>query len=179
MKKIVLIATAFLFTLTVMAQTATKVKTTKTKTKTEINKTSPAEVKTKTQIVETAPAVVQPQQTQPSPDDVIKVNTVKHDFGKIKQGTPVTYSFELKNTTDKPVVVENTYASCGCTTPDKIVEPIAPGATAKLKVQYNAANPGAFTKDVHIKLANIAQEKVVQITGEVVVPEAPKEVKAN
>jgi hypothetical protein len=177
MKKIVLSATAFLFTLTVMAQTASKVQATKTKTKTEVNKTPPV----KTQVVQLQPEQVQtqPQQTQPSPDDVIKINTVKHDFGKIKQGTPVNYSFEIKNTSDKPVVVENTYASCGCTTPDKIVEPIAPGATAKLKVQYNAANPGAFTKDVHIKLANIAQEKVVQITGEVVMPEAPKEVKAN
>lgn len=177
MKKFVLSATAFLFTITVMAQTASKVQATKTKTKTEVTKTPPV----KTQVVQLQPEQVQtqPQQNQPSPDDVIKVNTVKHDFGKIKQGTPVTYSFELKNTSDKPVVVENTYASCGCTTPEKIVEPIAPGATAKLKVQYNAANPGAFTKDVHIKLANIAQEKVVQITGEVIIPEAPKEIKAN
>src|SRR5262249_35571308 len=105
--------------------------------------------------------------SQPSPDDVIKVNSLKHDFGKIPQGKPVIYSFEIKNTSDKPVVVENTWASCGCTTPDKITEPIAPGATAKLKVQYSAAGVGQFTKDVHIKLAGITQEKVVQITGEV------------
>jgi hypothetical protein len=104
----------------------------------------------------------------------MKINTVKYDFGKIKQGTPVTYAFEIKNTSNKPLVVENSYASCGCTTPEKIVEPIAPGASAKLKVQYNAANAGAFTKDVHIKFAGITQEKVVQITGEVIAAEAPK-----
>jgi hypothetical protein len=105
-------------------------------------------------------------------DDVIKVNAEKHDFGKIKQGTPVTYSFEIKNNSDKPVVVENTWASCGCTTPEKIEKPIDPGTTVKLKVQYNAAAVAPFTKDVYIKLAGIDQPKTVQITGEVLAPEA-------
>jgi activator of HSP90 ATPase len=112
---------------------------------------------------------------QPKPEDVIKVNTEKHDFGKIKAGTPVTYSFEIKNTSDKPVVVETTTASCGCTTPEKIVDPIMPGKTALLKVQYNAAAVAPFTKDVHIKLAGIDATKTVQITGEVLSAEAYEE----
>lgn len=116
-------------------------------------------------------AMAQPAQTKP--DDVIKLNVEKHDFGKIKQGVPVTYVFEIKNTSDKPVVVENSYASCGCTTPGKIEEPIAPGATAKLKVQYSAAAMGIFNKDVHIKLAGIDQEKIVYLSGEVVAAEEP------
>jgi hypothetical protein len=109
---------------------------------------------------------------QPKPEDVIKVNTEKHNFGKIKVGTPVTYSFEIKNTSDKPIVVENTSTSCGCTTPEKIVDPIMPGKTALLKVQYNAAAVAPFTKDVHIKLAGIEATKTVQITGEVLSAEA-------
>ncbi len=107
---------------------------------------------------------------QNTADDLIKVNTETHNFGKIKQGTPVTFSFEIKNVSDAPVVVENTSASCGCTTPEKITEPIAPGSSAKLKVQYNAAAAGPFTKDVFIKLAGVEQPKVVHITGEVVAP---------
>src|SRR4029077_15008955 len=112
-----------------------------------------APAKTPAGEVPMAAAAATPAQNQPSPDDVIKMNTLKHDFGKIPQGTPVVYAFEIKNISDKPVVVENTYASCGCTTPDKIVEPIAPGATVKLKVQYNAAGVGTFAKQVHTKLA--------------------------
>jgi hypothetical protein len=100
-------------------------------------------------------------------DDVLKVNTEKHDFGKIKQNVPVTYSFELTNTGDKPLVVENSWGSCGCTTPEKPTEPIMPGKTAKLKVQYNAAAMNSFEKDVFIKLAGIEQPKVVKIKGEV------------
>ncbi len=109
---------------------------------------------------------------QTKADEVIKLNVEKYDFGKIVQNSPVTYSFEIKNISDKPVVVENTWASCGCTTPDKITDPILPGKTALLKVQYNAAAVAPFTKDVYIKLAGIEAPKTVQITGEVLTQEA-------
>ena len=105
-------------------------------------------------------------------DAVVKMNTEKYDFGKIKQGEPVNYSFEIKNISDKPLVVENSWASCGCTTPERIAEPIQPGASAKLKVQYNAAAVAPFTKDVNIKFAGIDEVKTVKITGEVLSTEA-------
>ncbi len=109
---------------------------------------------------------------QPKADDVAKFNSEKHDFGKIKVGTPVTYAFEIKNISDKPLVVENSWASCGCTTPEKIVDPIMPGQSAMLKVQYNAAAVSPFTKDVYVSFTGIAQQKSVQITGEVLSVEA-------
>lgn len=115
-------------------------------------------------------AMAQPSQTKP--EDVVKVNSESHDFGKIKQGEPVTYVFELKNISDKPVVVESTSASCGCTTPEKPTEPILPGAVGKVKVVYNAAAAAPFTKDVYIKLAGIDAQKIVHITGEVLSAEA-------
>lgn len=109
---------------------------------------------------------------QPKPEDVIKMNTETHDFGKIKQGEPVTFVFEIKNISDKPVVVENTSASCGCTTPEKPTQPILPGEVGKVKVVYNAAAVAPFTKDVYIKLAGIDAQKIVHITGEVLTAEA-------
>ena len=114
-------------------------------------------------------------QTQLKADDVIKFTQEKHDFGKIKQGVPVTYFFEFKNISDKPVVVENASASCGCTIPEKPEKPIAPGATGKIKVQYNAAAVAPFNKDVYIKLAGIEQPKTVHITGEVVTGDPGKQ----
>ena len=112
---------------------------------------------------------------QSAVDSVAKFNVEKHDFGKLKAGTPVTYSFEIKNISNKPLVVENSWASCGCTTPEKIVDPIMPGATAMLKVQYNAAAVSPFTKDVYVQFTGIAQPKTVQITGEVLSAEAYEE----
>lgn len=99
-------------------------------------------------------------------DEVIKVNTDKYDFGKIKQGVPVSTYFEVTNISDKPVVIENAWGSCGCTTPEVPKEPIAPNSTVKLKVNYNAAAMGNFTKDVSIKLAGLTEVKKVSITGE-------------
>jgi hypothetical protein len=110
---------------------------------------------------------------QTTPDDVMKLNQEKHDFGKIPQGPPsAEFYFEITNKSDKPIVVESAQASCGCTTPEVPKEPIAPGATAKLKVSYNALNPGGFTKTVSIKLAGIDQPKVVTIVGEVLTKDA-------
>lgn len=105
---------------------------------------------------------------QQKADDLIKMNAEKHDFGKIKQGVPVTTTFTITNTTNKPLVIENAWASCGCTTPEYAKEPIAPGGSTKLKVGYNAAAMGTFTKPVYIKLAGIDEPKQLNITGEVV-----------
>ncbi|MBN8864550.1 MAG: DUF1573 domain-containing protein [Sphingobacteriales bacterium] len=101
-------------------------------------------------------------------DDVAKFNTENHSFGKIKQGVPVTYNFEIKNISDKPLVVENASASCGCTVPEKPEQPIAPGKSANLKVVYNAAVAGPINKEVYVKFAGIDVQKVLHITGEVV-----------
>jgi hypothetical protein len=169
MKKIVLLAASFTFSLAMIAQPDAK--TTKANVPAKVKAESKTPATEAPKVAETTPA----QTTQVTPDELIKVNTNEYNFGKIKQGTPVTYYFELKNISSKPVVVENTYASCGCTTPDKILEPIAPGTTSKLKVQYNAGTVGTFTKEVHIKLAGITQEKVVKITGEVLAADAPKQ----
>ncbi|GAB4092524.1 DUF1573 domain-containing protein [Flaviaesturariibacter terrae] len=101
-------------------------------------------------------------------DQAVKINTDKYDFGKIKQGVPVNTAFEIKNISDKPLVIESATGSCGCTTPTVPKEPIAPGATAKLPVNYNAAAMGVFTKTVTVKFAGINEPKVLTITGETV-----------
>lgn len=94
-------------------------------------------------------------------------NKEVHDFGKIPQGKPVTYSFEVKNTGTTPLLISNVQASCGCTTPEWDREkPIAPGATAFIKVGYNAQAEGPFTKPVTITY-NDGVTKVINIKGEV------------
>ena len=98
---------------------------------------------------------------------VVKVNTERHDFGKIKQGVPVTTYFELTNISDKPMILENVTASCGCTTPEYSKEPVMAGGTTKIKVGYNAASPARFDKDVYIKIAGVSEMKIVKISGDV------------
>lgn len=91
----------------------------------------------------------------------------KHSFGKIRQNVPATYLFTFTNTSAKPVVIETATAECGCTTPEYTKAPIAKGKPSNIKVTYNAANPGSFTKRVTIKFANIAEPVILTIDGEV------------
>jgi len=105
-------------------------------------------------------------------DDFAKFNIDKYDFGKIKQNVPAVYTFEITNKSDKPLVIENAHATCGCTVPEYQKEPIAPGKSAKIKVQYNAANGGHFDKTVFVKLAGVDEEKALGITGEVLAADA-------
>ena len=104
--------------------------------------------------------------------DFAKFNTEIHDFGKIKQSIPATYVFELTNITNKALVIENAHATCGCTVPEYQKEPIMPGKTAKVKVQYSAANGGPFDKTVYVKLAGVDEEKALKIVGEVLTADA-------
>ena len=100
-------------------------------------------------------------------EEIMKVNTEKHDFGKIKQSVPVTTFFEITNTSGQPLIIENVTAGCGCTTPEWSKEPVMAGGSTKIKVGYNAAAMNHFEKDVFVKVAGITQPKVLKITGEV------------
>lgn len=102
----------------------------------------------------------------------IAFKETKHSFGKIKQNVPATYVFNFSNTTAKPVVIEVATAECGCTTPEYSKEPIGKGKSSTIKVTFNAANPGTFTKKVTVKFANILPPTVLTIDGEVEVAKA-------
>lgn len=97
-----------------------------------------------------------------------------HDFGKIKQGTPVTHEFKFTNTGKAPLVITNVQASCGCTTPAWTKDPVMPGGQGFIKATYNAASVGAFNKTVTVT-ANIEAGFVqLVIKGEVQPTQAGK-----
>ena len=98
----------------------------------------------------------------------VKFTETKHNFGKLKQNVPATYVFKFTNTSGKTLVIESAVAGCGCTTPEYPKEPITKGKQGTIKVTYNAANMGAFTKDVTVKFVNVEKPIVLNITGEVV-----------
>lgn len=108
--------------------------------------------------------VVQQQGT--ATEDFLVLKETEHDFSKIPQGKPVYYSFEIKNNGKTPLKLDNVTATCGCTTPEWSPEPIAPGASAKVKVGYNAAAEGPFEKFITL-IYNTTQTKQIKIKGTV------------
>lgn len=107
--------------------------------------------------------------TEASPDMAIfEWDAAAHDFGKIKQGVPVTHEFKFTNTGKTPLVITNVQASCGCTTPAWSKDPIPPGGQGFIKATYNAAAMGGFNKTVTV-MANVENGfKQLSIKGEVV-----------
>ena len=93
---------------------------------------------------------------------------MKYSFGKVEQGKPVTTEFSFTNNSDKPVIIETANAGCGCTKPEYSEAPILKGKSSTIKVTYNAANMGTFTKTVTVKFANVAEPVVLTIEGEVI-----------
>lgn len=98
--------------------------------------------------------------------EVLQLKETSYNFGKIQQSHPVTHNFEIVNIDKEPLMLENVQASCGCTTPEWSKDAIAPGATSTIKVGYNAAAEGMFTKTITITYNN-HQYKTLTITGTV------------
>jgi hypothetical protein len=51
--------------------------------------------------------------------------SLEHSFGSVKAGTPLTYSFEIKNEGDSDLEIKSVNPSCGCTSSkyDKVIAP--------------------------------------------------------
>jgi hypothetical protein len=112
-------------------------------------------------------AQISPAPSSNSPKaEILQFKESNYTFGKIPQGRPVIHIFDFANTGNEPVLLENVQASCGCTTPEWSREPVAPGASATIKVGYNAYAEGHFNKTVTI-FYNNGQTKTLVISGEV------------
>ena len=105
-------------------------------------------------------------------EDVVKFKELSYDFGKIKQGSPVTHDFAFTNISNSPVIIESAVPSCGCTTPVKPEGAIPQGKDNKIQAGFNAANVGPFNKSITVKVAGVDLPVQLKITGEVLTPDA-------
>lgn len=107
------------------------------------------------------------QGAQKKAEDVVKFKELTYDFGKIKQGAPVSHDFAFTNISDKPVIIESAIPGCGCTTPVKPEGAIQEGKDDKITAGFNAAAMGPFNKNITVKVAGVDMPVVLHITGEV------------
>ncbi len=82
-------------------------------------------------------------------------------------------TFEFTNTGDVPLIIKDAKSSCGCTIPSFSKEPIAPGKTGIIEVQYNM-NPGPISKTITVESNAVNKENgmvALRIKGNVLVKE--------
>lgn len=91
-----------------------------------------------------------------------------HDYGLVEYNGDGECEFKFTNTGTAPLIISNAKGSCGCTVPEWPKAPIAPGATATIKVKYATNRPGTINKSVTITSnATNTPTKIIRIKGEV------------
>lgn len=84
------------------------------------------------------PNTANPEAVSAGPAPVMTFEEKEHDFGNIKAGDVVNYTFKFKNTGKAPLIIESATATCGCTIPNYPKDPVAPGEEGKIDVQFNS-----------------------------------------
>lgn len=106
----------------------------------------------------------------PAGAPVMTFDVDEYNFGKIVTGEVVTHVFTFVNTGDAPLVIEKTARSCGCTTPSYSKEPVMPGDTGQITVQFNSMGKmGAQAKTVTIHYNNVEKSPAVIIIKSMVI----------
>lgn len=121
--------------------------------------------------VESAPEVVEQPQAESAPQASDRESRVPPapqgptttlrfeeeiaDFGTIRDGEKVTHTFTFTNTGDQPLILSNVRGSCGCTVPSWDSDPIPPGETGSLTVEYDSRNKGSVDGKVDTKFVTV------------------------
>jgi hypothetical protein len=105
------------------------------------------------------------KQANAMPKTKMVFDTMVHNFGTVKEGEVVKYAFKFKNTGDNPLMISKTDVSCGCTTPSFPKEPIAPGGTGEIMVQFNTSGKEGMQKK-NILVHSNAEVEAVSISIE-------------
>ena len=106
-------------------------------------------------------------QNQPAAAQAIEFSKKVHNFGKISVNDgPKHCTFEFRNTSDKPVVINNIITSCGCTEPKWPKKPIMPDESGKVEVTYlNDQGPYPFDKSLTVYTSASTKPIILRISG--------------
>ena len=68
----------------------------------------------------------------------ITSETRQFNFGDVIEGEKKEHVFEIGNSGNKPLILDNVLTSCGCTATEWPRNPIKPGETAIIRVMFNS-----------------------------------------
>lgn len=85
-----------------------------------------------------APAVAAPDTNAPGPK--IEFATPIYEFGKVKSGDPVKYTYYFTNSGTETLEISRVQPSCGCTTAGDFTKKVEPGQSGSIPIQFNSGN---------------------------------------
>lgn len=89
------------------------------------------------------------------PTTELSFEQTEFNFGDITEGEIIQNVVTFTNTGEEPLVISNVKATCGCTVPMWPKEPIMPGESADLLVQFDSKNKGAIKGKLNSKRVTI------------------------
>jgi len=95
--------------------------------------------------------------------------TPVHDFGQIKDGEVVKYTYVFTNVGGAILQVSNVQASCGCTTAGEWTRQVEPGKTGNIPIQFNSGGfSGKVGKSITVTCNDTNQPTVMlEIKGSI------------
>jgi hypothetical protein len=90
------------------------------------------------------------------------------DYGEIERGAERIRTVTFTNTGDAPLVITNARGSCGCTVPDWPKEPIMPGESSSLSINYDTNRLGNINRTIRVSTNEGGDPHVLLIRGNVV-----------
>ncbi|MCH8035180.1 MAG: DUF1573 domain-containing protein [Bacteroidetes bacterium] len=83
---------------------------------------------------------------------VLRFIQTQHDFGKVKEGKIVEYTFNFENSGKSTLKIKDIKTSCGCTAALVSSEVLKPGEQGTLKVELDTSNrKGKMSRTITIK----------------------------
>jgi hypothetical protein len=98
----------------------------------------------------------------------IQFETPVYDFGKVKSGDPVKYTYVFTNTGCGTLEVTHVQPQCGCTTAGDWTKKVEPGQTGTIPIQFNSGTypAGGVTKNIVVTCNDPAHPQVtLQLKG--------------
>ncbi len=90
-----------------------------------------------------------------------------HDYGEIPVDSDGNWSFTFRNVGKEAIVINRVRSTCGCTIPAWPREPIEPGASGEITVEYDTGGTGTFLKSVYVYSSAANSPVKLQIKGKV------------
>lgn len=92
----------------------------------------------------------------------------KHNFGKVYANQKVSHRFTFTNEGNTDLVLVDSRTSCGCTVPVLPEEPIKPGESSHIVVEFKKSGEGTFSKQITIVANTVPKESYLHISGNLV-----------
>jgi hypothetical protein len=97
------------------------------------------------------------------------IDPIDQQLGKLTPNKEVEITWNFKNAGNKPLIIENVSASCGCTIPEKPEKPLAPGEAGFIKAKFNGSGMGIIVKQVHVTANTTpAKDHTLSFGGEII-----------